>query len=73
MSDSPSYQLAHINDSRITMLITSGAICLPAAYMAVALRFISRKLVRARVEADDLLILLALVSRLCPCGIEIMN
>lgn len=73
MADEISYQLAHINQSRVPSLITSGAICLSAAYIAVVLRLISRRLVHARFEADDWCIVLGLVCCHYDTGIECLD
>lgn len=50
----------HINDNRQPYIIAASAICLFAAYIAVTLRFIARRLARNSVEADDYTVLLAL-------------
>lgn len=50
----------HINDNRQPYIIAASAICLSAAYIAVTLRFIARRLARNSVEADDYIVLLAL-------------
>ena len=62
MADDASYQLAHIKESRVPSLITSGVICLSAAYVAVTLRCISRRLAHARFGADDWCMVLGLVG-----------
>lgn len=62
-------QLAHIHDNRSGQIITSGAICLSVAIVAVILRLISRRFAKARriskarsMQADDYMIISALVS-----------
>lgn len=62
MSANIEYQLAHENQTRVPALIASGAICLSAAYVFVILRFISRRLSRTPIKADDWAIVLGLVS-----------
>ena len=54
------YQLAHIHENRSANLIISHALCLPLAVTAVILRFISRRSIKARLQADDWLIIAAL-------------
>ena len=56
-------QLANIHDNKSRHIITSGAISLSVAVVAVILRLISRRLSRARsMLMDDYLIIGALVS-----------
>lgn len=55
------YQIAHINDDRASAIVISHAVVLPLAVVAVILRFISRRLCRARIEADDYMIIAALI------------
>jgi hypothetical protein len=55
------YQQLHIEDDRSPDVIASIAICLPAAYLAVALRFVSRRVAGAKLLWDDWLIVIALV------------
>ena len=65
MSLSPSeiqYQLAHIRDDRASAIVISHAIVLPLAVIAVAARFMSRRLCKAYIGADDYTIVMALVS-----------
>lgn len=50
----------HINDNRQPYIIAASAICLSAAYIAVTLRFLARRLARNSLEADDYTVLLAL-------------
>lgn len=50
----------HINDNRQPYIITASAICLSAAYTAVTLRFLARRLARNSLEADDYTVLVAL-------------
>ena len=55
------YQLAHINDDRASDIVISHAVVLPLAVTAVILRFISRRLCKARLGADDFMIIAALI------------
>ena len=55
------YQLAHIHEDRSANIVISHAICLPIAVIAVALRYVSRRLIQAPIQADDWLIIAALV------------
>ena len=57
-------QLRHIHDSRVPEIIASMAVCLPAAYIAVVLRFMSRRVGRIPWKLDDWLLVAGLVSRL---------
>jgi len=54
------YQLAHINDDRASDIVISHTVVLPLAVIAVVLRFISRRLCKARIESDDYMIIGAL-------------
>ena len=56
------YQVQHIHDDRTKAIIVSHAIVLPLAIVAVGLRFISRRLCKAQVQADDYTIIVALVT-----------
>ncbi|KAM0795174.1 hypothetical protein BDR22DRAFT_894424 [Usnea florida] len=47
------YQLLHIHNSRVPELIVSMAVCLPAAYIAIFLRFLSRRIGKVPLKADD--------------------
>lgn len=68
MTNDVAYQLAHREETRVPSLILSGAICLAAAYMAVVLRLISRRLVRSPLAADDWCMVLGLVSNCRDAG-----
>lgn len=57
------YQEAHLGDSRVPEIVTSIVICLPLAFMAVALRFLSRRIGKIPIKADDWWIVIGLVSR----------
>lgn len=60
--DEVHYQLAHVHDDRSPELYASQIICYVLACIAVALRLISRRLVMAKLQNDDYMILVALVS-----------
>lgn len=54
------YQEEHLDDNKKPNLIIASAICLSAAYIAVSLRFLSRRVARNPLGADDYTILVAL-------------
>lgn len=56
------YQKSHINDSRVPEIIAAFAVCLPLAYIAVILRFTSRRIGKIALKADDYWVIIALVS-----------
>jgi len=56
-------QMKHQRQNSISSFIVAGLITLAAAYLAVALRFISRRLMHIKLEADDWMMVLGLV---CP-------
>ena len=56
------YMEIHIGDNLRGPLIVAGTICLVAAYIAVAMRFVSRRLIRAEYKADDWFIVAGLVE-----------
>ena len=56
------YQLEHQYQNRAADIIKANTIMLAAAYVALALRFVSRRLMRATLAADDWMIVLGLVS-----------
>ena len=74
MSGSPphltQYQLEH--DDRATKLISVNMVLAALAAIAVILRLCSRRVVRARIMADDYLIILALVSALGPTRLNFL-
>jgi len=55
------YQTAHAADDKRSDLIASSAICLSTAYIAVALRFTSRRVARNAIGPDDYGILIGLL------------
>ena len=54
------YQEQNIGENKKPDLIVASAICLSAAYIAVALRLLSRRRARTSLEADDYTVILAL-------------
>lgn len=55
------YQLTHINEDRSSNIIISHAICLAIAVIAVLLRLVSRRMIKASIQADDWSIIFALL------------
>ena len=56
------YEMSHIKDDRQKEMIVSSAICIAIAIIAVILRLVARRLSRAKIMADDYMIIVALVS-----------
>ena len=56
------YQQEHRYQDRATDIVTSTVILLAAAYVAVFLRFISRRLMRTSIGADDWIMVMGLVN-----------
>lgn len=56
-------QLLDIYDSQVHAIVVSLAVCLPAAYIAVVLRFVSRRIGKVPLKADDWWLVVGLVSR----------
>ena len=57
------YQLLNIHDSRVPEIVVPLAVCLPAAYISVVLRFVSRRIGKIPWRADDWWLVVGLVSR----------
>lgn len=57
------YQEAHIEDDSKLEIIVPTAITLAIAYAAVFLRFVSRRLSRTAIKADDWSVVIGLVKR----------
>lgn len=55
------YQEEHRNENRGPEIISALAIMLAMAYVAVGLRFVSRRMVRAKLLYDDWVIVIGLV------------
>ncbi len=55
-----SYHQEHIRDSKVADILASNIITLVAAYIAVGLRFLSRRTAKTEYKADDWLIVPAL-------------
>lgn len=58
------YQEEHVHDDRSGNIVTSHAICISIAAIAVLLRLIARRMCKASIQADDWMIMVALV-RFC--------
>ena len=56
------YMKAHITDDATSSVLGANIACLTLSYLAVVLRFLSRRLSRASFGADDWIILGALVG-----------
>lgn len=56
------YQLSHIHEDRSKDIVNSNTICMVIAIVAVILRFVSRRLCKVAILADDYVCLAALVS-----------
>ncbi|KAL8923811.1 MAG: hypothetical protein Q9172_002959 [Xanthocarpia lactea] len=54
------YQIDHIHDNRINEILVSNSICIGLAAIAVLLRFAARRLSKAKIAADDYMIVAAL-------------
>ena len=57
------YQEKHLNDNAIPGIIAANVACTVGAYVAVALRLFSRRLIRAPLKADDWTVIASAVSR----------
>jgi len=55
------YELVHAGDKRTPSLITAYVVCLSLAYIAVTLRFVSRRKSKNALMADDWMLVVALV------------
>ena len=55
------YQVANKNDNRDAAIVASLAIMLAAAYLAVGLRFLSRRMARVKLASDDWVMVIGLV------------
>lgn len=55
------YQLAHIHESRAKEIVVSHFVCLAIALVAVALRFLSRRMSKTPIKSDDWMMVAALV------------
>lgn len=56
------YQLEHQHENRAIDIIAANTVMLTAAYVAVALRFTSRRLMHATLGADDWVMAVGLVA-----------
>ena len=55
------YQEKHIYDNQVPNIIATNAICFPISCAAILLRFLSRRMGKAKYESDDWLIVAGLV------------
>lgn len=55
------YQLDHVNQSQVSNIVSSHIACLTIAVVAIILRFISRRMSKTPIKADDWMIVAALV------------
>lgn len=55
------YQLAHVHESRVYDIVSSHIACLVIAVIAIVLRFVSRRMSKTAIKADDWMIVVALV------------
>ena len=55
------YQLAHVHDNRKASIAATYAICLPMAFIAIIMRFWSRRIGRVLYGLDDWTIVVAFV------------
>ena len=55
------YQLAHINESKRASIVITYVVCIPILVLAIAMRFISRRISRTKYGADDWVMLLGSV------------
>ena len=55
------YELAHIHDNRASNIVISSVICISLATIAVILRLFARRLSKAKILADDYMMIFALV------------
>ena len=65
------YQEAHITDDRAGSIIAANAICYAIGIVAVALRFLSRRISKIKYEWDDWLVVAGLVRPLLPSILHI--
>ena len=60
------YQEDHASDTAIPRLIAVFIVCFVISYVGITFRFVSRRLSRTKLGADDWLMLLSGVSRVVP-------
>lgn len=53
------YMEAHIGDTKVPGIIVTTCICMPLVYIVVCLRFVSRRIGKVKLAANDWLILIA--------------
>lgn len=59
------YQLAHINDNKKRSIAAAYIVCVPIIFLAVIMRFVSRRIGRTSYGADDWIMVLGLVLSSC--------
>ena len=55
------YEQQHITDDRSAALIAANVVCVSLAFIAVCMRFTSRRMAKIKYKADDWLIISGLV------------
>ena len=58
------YEQQHISDDRSGCLIAANVVCVSLAFIAVCMRFASRRMAMVKYKADDWLIISGLVRTL---------
>ena len=58
------YEQQHISDDRSGSLIAANVVCVSLAFIAVCMRFASRRMAKIKYKADDWLIISGLVRTL---------
>lgn len=56
------YEQQHITDDRSASLIAANVVCVSLAFVAVCMRFTSRRMAKIKYQADDWLIISGLVT-----------
>ena len=56
------YEQQHITDDRSASLIAANVVCVSLAFVAVCMRFTSRRMAKIKYQADDWLIISGLVK-----------
>ena len=65
------YQVAHITDDKAGSIIAANVVCYTVGIIAVALRFLSRRISKIRYEWDDWLCVAGLVRSPLPSILHI--
>ncbi|KAK0517030.1 hypothetical protein JMJ35_000185 [Cladonia borealis] len=69
---SEQYQYDHINETRVPALDIATYICLPAAFIAVIFRILSRRISEVPLKADDWWIFVGLLFTTASVGLDIV-